>query len=64
MTALGFLWLWPGGWGIALTVVYILLGNVSFIIIQRYNRPRLVKLLEMQQKKAARTKKEDAECGR
>ena len=64
VTGLGFLWLWPGGWGIALTVVYILLGNVSFIIIQRYNRPRLVKLLEMQQKKAARTKKEDAECGR
>ena len=25
---------------------------------------QLVKLLEMQQKKAARTKKEDAECGR
>ena len=64
VSGLGFLWLWPGGWGIALTVVYILLGNVSFIIIQRYNRPRLVKLLEMQQKKAARTKKEDAECGR
>ena len=40
VTGLGFLWLWPGGWGIALTVVYILLGNVSFIIIQRYNRPR------------------------
>lgn len=64
VSGLGFLWLWPGGWGIALTAVYILLGNVSFIIIQRYNRPRLVKLLEMQQKKAARTKKEDAECGR
>lgn len=65
VTGLGFLWLWPGGWGIALTVVYILLGNVSFIIIQRYNRPRLVKLLKMQQRKAARAKTEgDTECGR
>ena len=29
-----------------LSVVYNVLGNVSFIVIQRYNRPRLQKLAE------------------
>ena len=33
----------PGGWIIAL--VYNLLGNVPFILIQRYNRPRLQRLM-------------------
>ena len=39
------LWLWPGFGGAVVTLVYILLGNVPFIIIQRYNRPRLQRLL-------------------
>ena len=43
---LACLWLWPGFGGTAVTLVYILLGNVPFIIIQRYNRPRLVRLYE------------------
>ena len=42
---LACLWLWPGFGGAAVTLVYILLGNVPFIIIQRYNRPRLQRLL-------------------
>lgn len=47
LSVLGFacLWLWPGFGGTAVTLVYILLGNVPFIIIQRYNRPRLQRLL-------------------
>ena len=37
------IWEGPGGWMAA--AVYNLLGNVPFILIQRYNRPRLQRLL-------------------
>lgn len=43
---LGCLWLWKGIGGVLFSAVYILLGNVPFVIIQRYNRPRLQKLME------------------
>ena len=43
---LGCLWLWKGIGGVLFAAVYILLGNVPFVIIQRYNRPRLQKLME------------------
>lgn len=46
--------LWPGAGGMILTAVYVLLGNIPFIIIQRYNRPRLQKLLAMQQRRLER----------
>ena len=36
----------PTGTGLFLTAVYILLFNVPFIMIQRYNRPQLVRLAE------------------
>lgn len=36
--------LWPGAGGITVTAIYILLLNVPFIMIQRYNRPRLIRL--------------------
>lgn len=52
VTGLGFLRIVPGAWGVLWTIGYILLGNVSFIIIQRYNRPRLCRLLAMQERKA------------
>lgn len=51
---LAMLWIWPGIGGIIVTAVYILLGNVPFIIIQRYNRPRLQRLYAMQQRKRER----------
>lgn len=51
---LAMLWIWPGVGGIIVTAVYILLGNVLFIIIQRYNRPRLQRLYAMQQRKRER----------
>ena len=38
--------LWRSGWAALLWLVYNVLGNVSFIVIQRYNRPRLQKLAE------------------
>ncbi len=46
--------LWPGIGGVIMTILYIVLGNIPYILIQRYNRPRLFKLLE----KAAKTKPE------
>ena len=39
----GCLWLWPGKGGIVTALVYAL-GNLPFILVQRYNRPRLQKL--------------------
>ena len=43
--------IWPGVGGIVAALLYILLGNLPFVIIQRYNRPRLQKLYAMQQRK-------------
>ncbi len=43
--ALPVLFIWPGWKGAVLAAVYAL-GNVPFIMIQRYNRPRLLRLAE------------------
>lgn len=45
IAGLALLRLWPGTGGIVLFALYVLLGNIPFILIQRYNRPRLQKLL-------------------
>ena len=42
--------LWPTVWGVLFYLVYALLGNLPFIIIQRYNRPRLMKLFSKTKK--------------
>jgi glycosyl-4,4'-diaponeurosporenoate acyltransferase len=39
----GCLFIWPGQGGIIVTMVWAL-GNIPFILIQRYNRPRMKKL--------------------
>lgn len=36
--------IWPGPGGIFVAVLWTVPGNLSFIMIQRYNRPRLKKL--------------------
>ena len=36
----------PGAWGVLFYAAYFLLGNLPFILIQRYNRPRLVRIYE------------------
>ena len=41
--------IWPGWGGILFTFLYIL-GNFPFIMIQRYNRPRLLRVEEKQHK--------------
>ena len=43
--------IWPCVWGVMLYLVYAILGNLIFIIIQRYNRPRLVRLYERKRAK-------------
>lgn len=39
--------IYPGAGGWILSVVYVLVGHVPFILIQRYNRPRFVRMHEM-----------------
>ena len=46
--------IWQGIGGVLVTAVYILLGNLPFILIQRYNRPRLQRLLALQRRKQER----------
>lgn len=57
---LGFyaLRLWPGTGGAVVTAIYILFGNLPFLIIQRYNRPRLQKLLAAQRRRSRRNQEE------
>lgn len=50
IAGLAMLWFWTGIGGICMTAVYILLGNLPFIVVQRFNRPRLQKLLLKQQR--------------
>ena len=50
------LWMWPGVGGITVTAIFILLLNLPFILIQRYNRPRLIRL---QKKLESRENKEE-----
>lgn len=57
LAGLYLLKIWPGVGGILLTVIYIVFGNLPFLLIQRYNRPRLQRLLE---KQSRRMKREEA----
>lgn len=43
--------LWPGKGGAIMAAVNALLFNLPFMLIQRYNRPRLVRLYERLKKK-------------
>lgn len=44
--SLGIFLFWRGVWAALFWLVYNLLGNLPFQIIQRYNRPRLQRLAE------------------
>lgn len=50
--------IWPGIGGIIITVLYIVLGNIPYILIQRYNRPRLARLLAKAVKNTPEKEKE------
>ena len=40
------LWIWPGLGGAAMYLLGSLIGNLPFIFIQRFNRPKLVALMK------------------
>ena len=48
------LWLWPGWGGVVLWLIWFLLANLPFILIQRYNRPRLMRLRDLLQRREQR----------
>lgn len=52
--SLGIFLFWRGVWALVFWLVYNILGNVSFILIQRYNRPRLVLLEQRRKRRAAK----------
>ena len=54
IAGLALLKIWPGTGGVILTVIYIVFGNLPFLLIQRYNRPRLQKLLARQANRTTR----------
>lgn len=49
--------IWKGMGGFFVSVLY-LLGNIPFIMIQRYNRPRLEELLKKRKSEGAKRKRE------
>jgi len=51
ITGLYCLELYPGVGGIVIALLYALVFNVPFMLIQRYNRPRLIKLDEKLKKR-------------
>ena len=54
LLSLGIFFFWRGAWAVVFWLVYNLLGNLPFIIIQRYNRPRLVLLEQRRKRRAAK----------
>ena len=42
--SLAILSFWKNQYGVLFVILYILVGNVPFIIIQRYNRPQLIRV--------------------
>ena len=51
VTGLHCMNIWPGLGGTALATLNVFFFNLPFILIQRYNRPRLVRLYYRRQKK-------------
>lgn len=46
--------LWGKTWIFVLTAIAAMIFDAQFIVIQRYNRPRMIKVLEMEQARDAR----------
>ena len=55
LTGLMLLWIWPGTGGVILYLIYALFGNLPFILIQRYNRPRLLRLLQTAERREGKS---------
>ncbi len=53
LAGLRFLCLWKGAGGWTVYLVYVIFGNLPFILVQRYNRPRLKQLQQRLELKEA-----------
>lgn len=53
-SGLAMLWIYPGWGGVLITFLYVFLGNLPFVWIQRFNRPRLERALAQQDARRAR----------
>ena len=53
----GCVWIWPG-WGLWLSIAYVLIGHLPYIVIQRYNRPRLARMHALLKAREERAKQE------
>ncbi|MFR5632718.1 MAG: glycosyl-4,4'-diaponeurosporenoate acyltransferase [Monoglobales bacterium] len=53
----GCIFLWQGAGGIIISILYML-GNIPYNMIQRYNRPKLVRILKNLQEKGRENRKE------
>lgn len=56
LTGLPVLWFMPGAGGVAVYLLYVVVFNLPYILIQRYNRPRLIRLNEKQAAKMQKQK--------
>lgn len=59
LAGLGCLFFWKGLGGICAAVLYAL-GNIPYCLIQRYNRPKLVKILKSLKEKDRKEKREES----
>lgn len=59
LAGLGCLFLWKGPGGICAAVFYAL-GNIPYCLIQRFNRPKLVKILKSLKEKDRKEKREES----
>ena len=55
LVGLPVLWFMPGAGGVAVYLLYVVVFNLPYILIQRYNRPRLIRLYEKQKRKEMTT---------
>lgn len=54
--------LYPGIGGLIIYLLYVLLFNLPYVVIQRYNRPRLLRILRRTQKQAEKERNDNAAC--
>ena len=58
ITTMFFGFIWGETWIFVVTAIAAMIFDSQFIIIQRYNRPRVLKLLEIQERKSSNKKEE------
>lgn len=57
LTTMLFAFIWGEFWIFCITAIAAMIFDSQFIIIQRFNRPRIVKLIELEEKKEANNNK-------